>query len=270
MRSTRVATTDGVGLLLRSWEPAVEPRAVIVIIHGLGEHSGRYRHVGQGLADRGFRALAIDLRGFGQSDGKRAFVEDFDEYLTDTGVAVEVALDGGLPVVLLGHSLGGLVALRYAQEREGPDLLVLSAPALDAAIPVVKRAAAHMLRRILPGFSLPNAITADQLSRDPAVGEAYFADPLVHIKTTAALGGAFLGAMAKARAGTVPVSTLVIHGEADTLVPPAFSEPLTDHAGVDRVTFPGFRHESFNEQGGVEAISAVADWIDRKLGQASP
>jgi len=266
--TAKVVASDGTGLLLRSWESSEAPRAAVVIVHGLGEHSGRYEHVGSHLAAQGFLALAIDLRGFGGSDGKRAFVKDFAEFFDDVQTAIDAAAGPGVPVVLLGHSMGGLVALGYSQERDGADFLVLSSPSLDAEVPAAKRVAARVLRRIMPGISLPNDITADQLSRDPAVGEAYFADRLVHTKTTAGLGGAFLEAMAIIRAGPVPVPTLVIHGEADSLVPAGFSEPLAAREGVERVTFPDFRHESFNEDGGTRAIAVVTDWIKARLTQA--
>ncbi|MCJ7725427.1 MAG: alpha/beta hydrolase [Acidimicrobiia bacterium] len=268
MSTTRTAeASDGRRLLLRSWEPTGPVRASVVILHGLGEHSGRYEHVGRAFADAGLAPIAVDFRGFGGSEGRRAFVKEFSEYLADVQVAMDEAAGRGLPVVLLGHSLGGLVALAYAQDREGVDYLVLSSPALDAAIPAPKRIAARVLRRILPKLTLANGITADQLSRDPSVGEAYFADPLVYTKTTAALGGAFLSAMAAARARKVPFPALVILGEQDTLVPPAFSAPLATRPGVDRVTFPDFHHESFNEEGGTTAIGVVIGWIDGQLAQ---
>lgn len=268
MSTTELMTTgDGTKVLLRSWAPAGPPRAAVVVLHGLGEHSGRYEHVGAHLAMSGLAPFAVDLRGFGGSEGRRAFVKDFAEYYGDVRVATDRAAELAVPVVLLGHSMGGLVALRFRQEQQGADFLVLSSPSLDAEIPTAKRVAARVLRRILPALAIPNDITADQLSRDPSVGEAYFSDPLVEIKTTAALGGALLEAMTAARSGAIPVPTLVIHGECDTLVPASISEPLAAHAGVDRIVFPGFHHESFNEEGGAAALAAVTEWIDTRLAQ---
>jgi alpha-beta hydrolase superfamily lysophospholipase len=269
MSSTATITAGDIQILVRSWAPQGAARASVVIVHGLGEHSGRYEHVGRGLAEAGFSVTAPDLRGFGRTEGKRAFVDDISTYLSDLDPILVSAAEAGLPVVLLGHSLGGLIALRYAQLRQGPDLLVLSAPAIDAEIPTAKRVAAKLLRRILPGMSLPNGLTAEQLSRDPAVGEAYFGDPLVYTKTTAALGGAMLEAMADARADSVTMPTLIIHGADDSVVPARFSEPLADGPDATRITFPGFRHESFNEEGGAEAIGVVVRWIDERLAQAA-
>lgn len=265
--TSTVTAADGCGLLLRSWEPAGHsPRAVILIVHGLGEHSGRYEHVGGHLALQGFLVKALDLRGFGGSEGPRAYAAGLDVFLDDLEPHVSEASGHGVPVIMLGHSLGGLVALRYAQERSGLDLLVLSSPAMDAAIPRIKRVAARVLRRIAPRFALPNDIDGAQLSRDPAVGEAYFADPLVYTRTTAMLGAALLDAMAAARAGDVPLPTLVIHGAEDTLVPVEASASLEAFPNVQRVVFEEFRHETFNEDGGVAALATVTDWIDSRLG----
>ena len=267
-RATRLAS-DGTELLVRSWAPDAPARAGVVVLHGLAEHSGRYEHVGAHLAGAGMAVTAIDYRGFGESGGHRAYVGSIDDYLDDLDPVVVEAASDGVPVVLLGHSLGGLVALRYAQTRGRPDYLILSSPTVDADIPTVKRMMARVLRRIIPRLALRNEIEGEQLSRDPSVGEAYFADPLVYPKTTAALGGAMLEAMEDARAGGIPIPTLVIHGEQDPLVLPEFSAPLADLPGVTRITFPEFRHESFNEEGGTVALETVTDWISEQLAQTA-
>jgi len=263
--TARIAASDGTELLTRTWEPVGDPRAVILIVHGLGEHSGRYEHVGDHLAEMGFLVKALDLRGFGGSEGPRAYVTGFDSYLDDLDPLVAEAGRQDVPVIMLGHSMGGLVALRYAQQRSGLDLLVLSSPAVEASIPRVKRFAARVLRRIAPRFALPNGIEGAQLSHDPAVGEAYFADPLVYTKTTAMLGAAFLDAMAAARGSGVPLSTLVIHGGEDALVPVETSAYLEAFPTVERVVFDGLRHETFNEDGGTRALATVTAWINARI-----
>jgi lysophospholipase len=260
---------DGTDLLVRSWEAVGPRRGSVLLVHGLAEHAGRYEHVGAHLAEQGLSVVAPDLRGFGGSQGYRAFVRSVEEYLADLDPFVEAAGSHGVPVIMLGHSMGGLIGLRYAQTRQRPDYLVLSAPMIDATIPGAKRLMARVLPRILPRLALRNQIEGEQLSRDPGVGEAYFADPFVYPRTTVALGGALLEAMAAARAGGVPVPTLVIHGEADTLVPVEFSAPLAGLDHVERITFPDFRHEPFNEDGGVVALTTVSDWIEGKLAQAA-
>lgn len=266
-RSERT-TPDGVALHTRRWSPPGPSRATIVLVHGIAEHGGRYEHVGRTLAAAGFDTRATDLRGFGESGGTRAYVDSFDDYLNDLQADVEAARREGVPTVLLGHSMGGLIVFLYlVSDRPAPDLAILSAPALDAEVPVVKRAAARILSRVAPRLALPNDLDGSQLSRDAAVGEAYFADPLVHAKTTARLGAELLAAMKRSRsaAARIEVPTLLIHGGADTIVPPETTAPLADLPAVDRRLFPAFRHESFNEAGGSEAIAAVAEWLEEKL-----
>jgi alpha-beta hydrolase superfamily lysophospholipase len=263
-----LSAADGTRLLLRSWPEPVERRASMLLIHGLGEHSGRYEHVGAYFASAGLAVSALDLRGFGGSGGRKAFVGSFAEYIEDLELPVESMLHHPQPTILYGHSLGGLVALAYALwGRRAPDLLVLSAPTLDAAVPAWKRLAARLLARLAPAVALPNDIRGDQLSADPAVGDAYFADPLVVTRTTARLGAEWLRAMAKARAALahLAVPTLVIHGGEDTLVPPTVSEPLAAVPGVRRVVLPGLRHECHNEAGGAVALAEVGGWIDQHL-----
>ena len=260
--TTPVPAADGTRIMLRHWEPAGSIRASVFIIHGLGEHSGRYEHVGRHLAGLGFLVQAPDLRGFGASGGPRARVDRVDTYFEDLAPLVAAARRPALPLALWGHSMGGLIALCYAQARGGVDLMVLTAPSLDADISTAKRMAARSLRRLLPGLAMPNGIRGEQLAADPAVGEAYFADPLVVTRTTAALGGALLEAMSAARCGGVPVPTLVLHGGDDTLVPPRASEVLATAPMVKRIVLPGYRHEIHNEKDGLEALQPAIDWLN--------
>ena len=258
---------DGVTLATRHWS-AASPRAAIVLVHGVAEHLGRYEHVGAALTDRGFDVRGTDLRGFGNSGGRRAYVEDFSEYTTDLIDDIAGARQLGVPVVLLGHSMGGLIASLYAvADHPQPDLLVLSAPAIDAALPKAKVAMARLLVRVLPKLTVSNGLKGEQLSRDLSVGDRYFADPLVFAKSTIRLGVEAMEAMEQARSSLhrITMPTLVIHGGDDSIVDPSFSEPFGDLAGSTRVVFDGFRHESFNEESGTLAVSTVSDWIDSRL-----
>ncbi|HSM02809.1 MAG TPA: lysophospholipase [Acidimicrobiia bacterium] len=268
MTVTHRTASDGTEIFSREWSPDGEARSSIVMVHGLAEHSGRYLHVGESLARRGHHVRASDLRGFGRSSGRRAWVERWDDYLDDLEDDMDAARRFGVPVTLLGHSLGGLVAISYAlSDRPAADLLVLSAPGLDADLPAYKKAMARILGAILPRISVANGLEGHHLSRDPLVGEAYFSDDLVHTRTTLRLGreGLLAGDRARGRLDELAVPTLVIHGSHDPIVPPAISRPLETLEVVDRLELQGHRHESFNEEGGVEAIDTVAAWIERRL-----
>ena len=260
-------TRDGHVQLRRHW-PADHPRAAVLLIHGISEHSGRYEHVGLFLAERGFDVVAIDLRGFGQSGGRRAFVNTFDEYLDDVEDQLAEIRALGVPVVLLGHSMGGLIALSYALSgRPAPDLLALSAPALGANIPAPLRALTPLLALLAPRLRVPSPIKGEMLATDPAVGEAYFADPLIVRFVTPGLGHALMLQMAWTNENLtrLAIPTLVMHGADDPLVPPRSTRPLADLALVTRRTYPALRHEIFNEPARFAILQELADWLTERL-----
>lgn len=261
------ATADGLTQLRRRWATP-RARAAVLLVHGIGEHSGRYLHVGQALSAAGFDVLAADNRGFGQSGGRRAYVHDFSEFLDDVEALLVERRTLGLPVVLVGHSLGGLISTAYlVSGREGPDLAVLSAPALQAQVPRWQRLLAPALGRLLPKLFVPAPIAGSLLSRDPAVAEAYVKDPLLVAGSTAGLGKAVLEAMQTTAASIdrIHVPVYVLHGSADELVPPQASEPLAHLPGVVRRVWPGLRHECFNEPEQGEVLAEVVAWLDAQL-----
>jgi acylglycerol lipase len=267
----RVQAADGTALATRHWRPPAEtvPWAFLLLVHGLGEHSGRYEHVGGRLADAGIDVRAYDHRGFGASGGRRAWVEQWSQLHDDLAerLAETRAAAAGQPVVLYGHSLGGLVCLGYVlsppADRPLPDLVVVSAPALDSNLPGWKKAAARVLGRVLPTLSIRNALNTETLSRDPDVGRRYLADPLNHHRTTAGFGRAGLAEQERVRAElpTLGLPTLVLHGAADRLVPTLSSEPLGELPGVTRRTFPWLRHEIHNEEGWEGIVDGLVAWI---------
>ncbi len=248
----------------RQWASTGRVAGRILLIHGLGEHSARWEHVGDWFAARGYPVWSFDLPGFGESGGHRAFVRSFDEYLV--AVSEELGrLPTDAPRIMYGHSLGGLIALSHALTSTDPaEKLVLSAPAIDANVPAWQRSSAPFLAKILPKLALPNPISGGQLSSDPAVGEAYFADPLVYTKATTALGAASFGQMAwvQAHLAELAIPTYVVHGADDTLVPAAISAPLTNLPGVMRRLWPGLRHEVHNEPQWEDVLSGVLEWLD--------
>lgn len=259
-------TPAGVHELVRRWEPD-EARAELVLCHGIAEHSGRYEHVGERLAARGIAVTAYDQVGFGGSGGRRAWVDAWSDVLDQIQAHVERARQTGRPVILLGHSNGGLFALEYAlSERPAPDLLVLSAPGLGGGAKW-QRILASALTRIVPRMEVPNGLDGAQLSRDPSVGEEYFADPLVYPKSTVRYGAEMFSAMDRVRSALdrLDVPTLVLHGASDSIVPPQASAALADQPEVERVVYPALRHELFNEPEGPEVIDDVIGWIDSQL-----
>jgi alpha-beta hydrolase superfamily lysophospholipase len=222
------------------------------------------------MAEAGIDTYAYDQRGFGASGGRRAWVDRWSRFHDDLAerlAATSTAAAGG-PVVLYGHSLGGLVALGYAlSDRPKPDALVLSAPALDAAIPAWKRGLARILGVTVPNLAVRNSLATSVLSRDPEVGVRYVADPLNHHLTTTRLGLEFLREQARVRTalGGLRVPTLVIHGEADRLVPTRASAPLAEIPSVTRRTYPALRHEMHNEPEGPAVIDDVIGWLRERF-----
>jgi alpha-beta hydrolase superfamily lysophospholipase len=264
-------TRDGLVQLRRFWA-ADDPWAALLIIHGIGEHGGRYEHVGAAFAAAGIDTVAIDQRGFGETGGRRAHVARFGEYLDDVEDQLREVRRLGLPTVLLGHSMGGLISLSYVLEgRPAPDLLVLSGPALGATIPAPLRMLAPVLGRLLPTLPIKSDIDGEVLASDPLVGEAYLADPLVVKHTTASLGMGLLAQMtwANAHLSRLSVPTLVLHGADDRLVPTASSEPLAFVPGVERHALPGLRHEILNEPVHAEIVNDIVEWIAARLGRSA-
>ncbi len=259
-----VAALDGTSLHVRRWPPKGETWARVLIVHGIGEYSGRYERTGRLMAEAGLDVRAFDLRGHGLSGGRRVYVGRWDDFLDDVEVHLTALREPGRPLVLLGHSMGALIALTYAcSDRPAPDLLVLSAPPLLANVPGWQRALAPILSRVAPTVVMANPITGDQLARDPGVGVAYFADPLVQPRSTTRLGAELFAAMKRARSelDQLRIPTLVIHGGADTLVPTAGSEPLGKLPGVERRVLPNLRHETLNEPEGPQVVAGIVEWL---------
>jgi alpha-beta hydrolase superfamily lysophospholipase len=262
-------TQDELALHTRTWAPDEDPQRAMLIVHGLGEHSGRWDHVARFFADRGYAVAAFDLRGHGKSEGTRAHTNSFNDFVDDVQGIVESGLvRTDLPWVLYSHSLGGLMEVYYlAEDRPHPDAAVLSAPALEADVPGSLRVAAQLLGRIAPKLAMANSISGEQLSRDEAVGEAYFADPLVYTKATTRMGMEIFNAQDRSREVIqhIETPTLVIHGGDDPLVPPSASAPLAALDSVDRKVYPGLRHELHNEPEQVQVLSEIAAWLDSTL-----
>jgi alpha-beta hydrolase superfamily lysophospholipase len=252
---------------VRVW-PNESPARLVVLSHGYGEHIGRYEHVAATLVERGAAVYGPDHLGHGESEGERVLIADFDHVVEDLHAVVELAREQhpGLPVVMVAHSMGGLIGALYAQ-RHGDELagLVLSAPSIGLA-PVL----APVLVQLPEGTELPDEpIDPTVLSRDPSVGEAYANDPLVwHGGWKRVTLEAFLAAneAVDAGAGFGELPVLYIHGELDQLVPMAVAQPaahrLKGAAFAEEIVSEA-RHETFNELDKAATIALVADFAER-------
>jgi alpha-beta hydrolase superfamily lysophospholipase len=270
-------TRDGLELRTYLWPAVGAPRAHLLLVHGIAEHAGRYQHVATQLASAGITTHAYDQRGFGGSGGRRAYVDRWSQYhddVEDRLAEVRSSADG-LPLVLYGHSMGGLIALGYTladPPRPLPDLLVLSAPAIEAAVPVWKRRLADILGGTLPRFAVANTFRPGSLSSDPAVETAYRADPLAVHRTTTRLGVSLFHEQDRVRAALgggapLPVTTYVLHGTDDPIVPEGASRSLDGRANVTRRVYQGLHHETHNEPSGAAVIDDTIAWIVRTMAE---
>jgi len=262
-----VATHRGVTELRRRWE-AADPWASLLIVHGLGEHSKRHHMVGERLAAAGIDTRAFDLEGFGGSGGNRADQTVWGFYLDQIMDNLAPLFLQDLPVVVLGHSMGGLLALDYALSRHRqPDLFVLNAPATDAVVPTWKRKVGPILARIYPTLRLSNPFDPYQIFNAPAVADDYINDPLNEPRTTVRLGTHVLGAMKRVDSSLHRFTTpcLLTHGEDDTLIPPHMSIRLGRLPNVERLVYRGIRHASLQEGEGGVIVEDIVAWIRDRI-----
>jgi len=275
----RLERPGGHWLALRDWPlpPGPALRGQVLLVHGLGEHAGRYAKVVEHLHAWGFAACGYDHFGHGQSSGRRGDLPEGDRLLTDLAAVIDDVRGRGapgLPLILLGHSLGGLVAARFVSLALRPiDALVLSSPALDAGLSALQQALAQVLGRLAPHVRVGNGIDPHGLSRDAASVQAYVADPLVHDRGSARLVGWLAAASREviAAADRLAVDTLLLVAGDDALVAPAGSRRFADRAPAGRVTLHWYDelwHEVFNER--AEDRARVLADLDAWLAARSP
>jgi acylglycerol lipase len=262
-------TLDGTELFTRTITPETV-RYDVLIVHGLGEHSGRWERPAKQFAAHRAAVHMLDLRGHGQSGGETMDIANFSVFQDDVAqYAASSAAASGRPWVLYGHSMGGLIGTGYLIDERSPtpNAAVISAPALDDNASPVLKAAAKPLGKMFPNMRFPTDIKGEQLSRDPAVGETYFADPLVNTKITARMGRAFFAEQARLgdRVGEIVTPTFVLHGAEDPLVPPSASAGFTRSPSVTRKLYPNLRHETHNEPEGKQVVGDVIDWIEATI-----
>lgn len=282
--SGKLKAADGVELFWRSWQAQVT-HAVIVLIHGLADHSARYNELGQFLASHGWTVYAVDLRGHGQSsDGPQAgrvHVDDFSDYANDVSAMISHAKQHhpGLPVVILGHSMGGLISLTYALNH--PDELdgaVLSSPVLgthpDARPPAILNLLVRLLVHIKPRMLFPSDLDNHAISRDPDVVRAYIDDPLVSEKVSARWYVEMTQAIEdiQGRAVELKIPTLLMQSGADRLVDPKAAPQWARDAPEDLlelVVWDELFHEMFNEPEKGKVHACVLEWLRKNFPSSS-
>lgn len=256
-REDRLERPDGASLFRRRLVPEGDLRGVVLVVHGMSEHCGRYEPVCRRLASRGLASVAYDHRGHGRSDGERGTVEDFGDFLDDLqAILLETREEfPGLPLFVLAHSMGGLIFAAYLLERsELPDFAILSGPAI---VP-------------LPGVGA-DSVDAGRLTRDPAEQKAYLEDPLIlrdrvqdslYVKLLDGL------ALLPGRAGEISLPLLLIHGDDDPLCSADGAQAwLEESNSKDRTIqrYPEGRHEMLNEVNREEVIANLLEWIEARL-----
>jgi acylglycerol lipase len=278
-----LAGAGGCRIFWQAWLPDVPPRALVLLVHGAGEHSARYEHVADALVSDGYAVYALDHRGHGRSEGPRAVLDRMDNAVADVETVRELARGRHppVPVYMLGHSMGGTVAVAFALRHQPGAAdwplagLILSGPlAALAAAPAPMLLAGRILSRLTPRLGLIR-IDADLVSRDPAVVEAYVQDPLVHhgklpARTVGELAdtvAAFPEAVSDLR-----LPTLILYGTKDKLAPPAGARMLAERIGSADLTvidYPGLFHEIFNEPERDEVLAEVRSWLKTRVGETA-
>lgn len=265
---------SGPNLALHDWPLPMRrrPRGAVLIVHGLGEHAWRHHPLAQRLNEWGFCVRAYDQRGHGESDGARGVIPHADALLDDLAEVLDdtrrhIAQPWACPLIVLGHSMGGLVAALFVQRRMAPvDALVLSSPALQTGIGSLKKQLIGLLEGVAPNWALGNGLDASKISHDPAVVQAYQSDPLVHDRISARLAR-FIdegGPQVLAAAPGWSVPTLLLYAGEDKLVRPEGSAAFAQAAPgavLSSRCFEGLYHEIFNEQDASAVFATLERWL---------
>lgn len=264
---------DGTEMFGQDWTTD-NAKAAVVIVHGMGEHSGRYAHVAKAMNDEGYSCYSFDHRGHGKTAGKKGHTPSFDALLDSVEDVLKRAKgeNPGKPVFIYGHSMGGNVTTNFAIRRN-PKVngIVVSSPWLRLAFdpPAIQVAAGKLVNRIFPGFTQSSNLDVNSISRDAEEVKKYEADPMVHdkISTSFFLGVHDAGLWAIENAGKLSVPAYVFHGSADKLTSHDASKEFADKAAGDVTwkSWDGLYHECHNEPEKDQVIQSIIDWMDSKL-----
>ena len=264
-------------LYYQSWLPAGRPVAILLVVHGGAEHSGRYTNLVNYFVPKGYAVCSFDLRGHGKSEGLRFYVERFSDYLTDLKTFFDMVLGehGDAKVFLVGHSVGGAIATAYAIDHQH-ELAGLLLSAAYLKIPYSRSpaliAAARMLSLLLPKMAITTSVVdVSALSQDKAVVDAYVNDPLVYRgKIRARFGGEMVKIQQELprRMPEIKLPILIMHGTADLLCDPQGSKMLYERVGSRDKTlklYEGFYHEIFNEPGHKQVMADMETWLATRI-----
>ena len=266
---------DGINIVSQYWTPDErDPKAVVCLVHGLGEHTSRYTHVAEAFVKSGYALFGADMRGHGRSGGKRGHIPSIDAELKDIDTLFKQAATRfpGIPLILYGHSLGGILVLHYALKRNPPVKgVIATSSGLRTALEnqPAKIMAARILGSLIPAIQLRSGLDVNALSRDPNVVHAYKNDPLVHDFTTLGFGKIMLGVakwtLRHAREFQLPL--LLIHGKSDAIAFPSGSIEFADSLNgkcVLRLIDGGY-HELHNDSCKEEMLNTLIAWMDGLL-----
>ena len=263
----------GLNLFYQAWVPC-HSGAVIALIHGIGEHSGRYDHVGRRFAGEGYAVFAYDHRGHGRSQGTRGHVDRFEDYLDDVDAFLALVREQnpGKKVFLYGHSMGGLIALGYAEGHPGSlGGVIVTSPCLGLTVkvPPTKAALARVLSSLLPRLALDSGLPLKYLARNQRVGEEYAKDPHVGRKVSTRWYCELVRAMAEvnARAAQLAVPVIILQGGDDHLVSAEQTIRFYEQAGTPDKrlkVYEGFYHEIHNEDDREQVFQDVLAWLVRR------
>ncbi len=268
-------TNDGLEMYSKAWLPSGKARGVACLVHGVGEHIGRYQADGEALAGAGYILAGFDQRGFGKSEGRRGHTPSLEAYFDDIDLFLaEIAkLYPDQPRFLYGQSMGGILVLAYTPLRQAEVVgVIATAPGLKTVLEEQKLKVflAKVLGKILPTFTLDSGIDAQMLSRDPRVADEYTKDPLVHTLITASWGKTMLRAidLVFENAPRFPLPLLLMHGTKDEINYPRGSQMFAELAPKDKVTlkmWDGFKHELHTDPEKAEVFKVMTGWLDKQL-----
>jgi acylglycerol lipase len=269
------ADKQGLKFYSKGWAPDGTPKAAVAFVHGLGEHIGRFAHVGAAFSAAGYALMGFDLRGHGRSDGPRGHTPSVEAYMQDIDLLLEHVHSRypGLPTFLYGHSLGGILVLNYGLQRK-PDLkaVIATSPALHAGLEKqpAKVFLAKVLGSLAPTMLMSSGLDTSMLSHDPEVERLYVSDPLVHDKVSLGFGKVMLGAnqWALQHASEFPLPLLLVHGTDDQIAYPSSSQEFAAALGskAKLVLWDHLYHETHNEPQKAEVLRTTIQWMDEQLG----